>query len=295
VTSIRDDDPHGENMLISAAQLAERLPADDLIVFDCRFDLQHATAGRDSWLAAHIPGAVYAHTDNDLSGPVTPASGRHPLPAAGTFAEFLARSGWRMGMTAVVYDAHGGAFAARFWWLMRFFGLGEALLLDGGIRAWSEAALPMDTGKPGPGEQPVVALEPRLEMILDANGVEAALADDGICLIDARAADRFEGLAEPIDAVAGHVPGARNHPYSDNLGPDMRFRAPRELELAFSRLTAGYSPEQCVHMCGSGVTACHNIFAMELAGLPGSRLYAGSWSEWIREGSRPVGVGPARS
>jgi thiosulfate/3-mercaptopyruvate sulfurtransferase len=284
-----------ETLLITAPQLAERLAVGDAVVFDCRFDLQHVMAGRDSWLAAHVPGAVYAHTDHDLSGPVTSGSGRHPLPAPGEFAEFVARSGWRKGMTAVAYDGHGGAFAARLWWLMRFFGLGETLLLDGGIRAWMEAALPMETGDAGMHRQVSETPVPALEMVLDTGSVAAALADDDICLIDARAADRFVGLAEPIDSVAGHVPGARNHPYTCNLDSEQRFRTPRELESAFRRLTAGYAPEQCVHMCGSGVTACHNIFAMELAGLKGSRLYAGSWSEWIRERSRPVATGPACS
>lgn len=283
--------PHG--MLIEPPALAAMIAAKECVVFDCRFDLQHPRAGYHSWLAAHIPGAVYADTDKHLAGPVTARSGRHPLPASRSFASFLAQSGWRKGMTAVAYDAHGGAFAARFWWLMKYFGLGNTLLLNGGINEWMKATLPLEFGESRVARQTLETLEPRKELVLKTPEIVERLPSGAIVLVDARDRLRFEGESEPVDSVAGHIPGALSHPFGLNLNTDKRFRSPQELKSGFNRLAAKSSPAQLVHMCGSGVTACHNIFAMELAGLGESSLYAGSWSEWIRDPGRPVALGPA--
>jgi thiosulfate/3-mercaptopyruvate sulfurtransferase len=282
-----------EPLSIEARDLARSISAGECIVFDCRFDLQHSDSGRNSWLAAHIPGAVHAHVDEELAGHVTARSGRHPLPLARSFAAFLARSGWHDGLLTVAYDAHGGAFAARLWWLMRYFGLDNAVLLNGGISAWMSAKLPLEQGEVRPVRQATPALVPRREMVVTTGDVAAGLADSSLTLVDARDRHRFEGQEEPIDPVAGHVPGALNHPYSLNLAAGRRFKSPGELAAGFRSISAGAGPNGIVHMCGSGVTACLNIFAMELAGFEGTRLYAGSWSEWIRDPARPVALGPA--
>lgn len=278
------------DLLLSAKQLAARLDGGDVLVFDCRFDLADPGRGRRAWLDGHVPGARYAHLDDDLSGPLTGASGRHPLPAPEAFAAFLARSGWTPGCPVVAYDAQGGAFAARLWWLLRYFGQPQAALLDGGIDAWTRAGLPLETGPVVPEPAPAVKLQPDPSLTLDAESVRRGLSRGEIVLLDARAANRFAGRDETLDPVAGHVPGARNRPFALNLDAGGRFRDTGELREGFAT-TAGDAPARVVHMCGSGVTACHNLYAMELAGLPGSRLYPGSWSEWIRDPARPVATG----
>ena len=200
-------------LLIKARDLAAMVAAKECVVFDCRFDLQHPADGRNSWLAAHIPGAVYAHLDENLAGRVTVRSGRHPLPMARSFASFLARSGWRQGLLTVAYDAHGGAVAARLWWLMKYFGLGNTVLLDGGIAAWMSAMLPMESGEASPRRQVMPVLAPRHDLVLNSRDIVTEIEKGDIRLVDARDEQRFEGLAEPIDPVAGRVPGALNHPY----------------------------------------------------------------------------------
>lgn len=284
--------PARADLLVAASELAERIGSPDLIVFDCRFDLADPDAGRRAWREGHIAGAVYAHLDDDLAAPVTAGSGRHPLPDPEVFAAFLARSGWRPGRRVVAYDAHGGAFAARLWWLMRYFGHDVAALLDGGLPAWVEAGFELEHRDIRPAPEPAVELVPEPGAILDTAGVSQALKDGAITLMDARARDRFEGRNETIDPVAGHVPGAVSQPFSVNLTADDSFRAPEELARKFARTRQTGDAGEVVHMCGSGVTACHNLLAMELAGLTGSRLYPGSWSEWIRDPSRPVAKGP---
>lgn len=274
--------------LVSPAQLAGLVAQRACVIVDCRFDLKQPAQGRADWLAGHIPGAVHADLDRDLAAPVTPASGRHPLPGAGEFATFLARSGWVPGRRIVAYDAGSGAFAVRLWWLMRYFGNDCVSLLDGGIAAWQAAGLPLDCCEQAPPPESKVELHPDTGMALDTHGIIEALDGAAIVLLDARDAARFAGEVEPIDPVAGHVPGAANRPFTENLRGDGRWRPATELRAAFEALG---DPERVVHMCGSGVTACHNLFAMELAGLAGSRLYAGSWSEWIRDPQRPVATG----
>jgi thiosulfate/3-mercaptopyruvate sulfurtransferase len=277
--------------LITAGELAEIIAEGSALLFDCRFDLKHPAQGRDSWLSAHIPGALYAHLDQDLSGPLTGDSGRHPLPQAVSFASFLARSGYRPDKKVIAYDAQGGAFAARLWWLMHYFGLGRTALLDGGIGAWVAAGYPVESGEVSAKPRPLPRLQPQREMTLDAHAVRDGLESGVIQLLDARADNRFRGEDETIDAVAGHVPGAINRPFQSNLDEAGRFRPPAELRAGFRKILGKRGPEQVVHMCGSGVTACQNLLAMELAGLPGSRLFPESWSGWISDRRRPVALG----
>lgn len=283
-----------ENLLVSAPELAELIAAGAVTVFDCRFDLHHPEQGRNSWLAAHIPGAVYAHLDENLAGRISTQSGRHPLPFPRSFAAFLARSGWTPEKRAVAYDTSGGAIAARFWWLMKYFGLGASSLLDGGIGAWMASGSPMESGPVKTTRQPMPSVRPRPEITLNVQGVINGLENDEIQLLDARAERRFNGLEEPIDSVAGHIPGALNHPFGRNLVDGTHFRRSAELKSIFRQVLGKKEQLGIVHMCGSGVTACHNLFAMELSGVTGGRIYVGSWSEWIRNPDRPVARGSAR-
>lgn len=281
-----------KQLLISAEQLARRLESNDLLVVDCRFDLLNPDAGRQGWLGGHITGAVYAHLDDDLAGPVSRSSGRHPLPDAAEFASFLARSGWSEGKTIVACDQQGGAMSARLWWLMRYFGHDVVQLLDGGLAAWVNAGYELQQGAPVVEMLPVTKLSPQDSMQVGQSCVKHGLRNNWIVLLDARAPDRYAGLNESIDSRAGHVPGALNSPFTMNLDTDESFVDPSLARQRFELLLAEADPEDLVHMCGSGVTACHNLFTMELAGLGGSRLYPGSWSEWIRDENNPVATGP---
>ncbi|KAA9132554.1 sulfurtransferase [Marinihelvus fidelis] len=277
-------------MLITARELAGQAGPDAPLVVDCRFNLADPDAGQREWRQARIPGAVYAHLDDDLAGPVTAQSGRHPLPGPERFASFLSRSGWQPGRHMVAYDAQGGAFAARLWWLMRYFGHDTVRLLDGGWSAWVRAALPIEQGEPAAVEPSAgTALVPDPSMVVNVDGLAEDLESKAVRLLDARGADRFEGRNEAIDPVAGHVPGAHSAPFTGNLAEGV-FLSPADLAARFTALLDGRAPAEVVHMCGSGVTACHNLYAMEYAGLAGSRLYPGSWSEWIRDPQRPVAV-----
>lgn len=274
---------HTSAMLLSAAQLA--VPADDRVIVDCRFNLARPEAGEQAWRAGHIPGAWYAHLDRDLAGPVTPASGRHPLPAPAALAALFSR--WGVGSTTLVvaYDEAGGAIAARLWWLLRWMGHRRAALLDGGLGAWLAQGLPLSTTapQPGPGR---FAGTPGQMPTCDAREITAGLRDRSLALLDARAPSRYLGRDEALDPVAGHVPGALNAPYQHNLGADGRFLDPAGLRTALSG--PAQAARQVAAMCGSGVTACHLIFALERAGLGTASLYPGSWSEWIRDPARPV-------
>ena len=279
------------DLLISAQELAGLMADDGVLVFDCRFDLMHPGRGHNSWLAAHIPGAVYAHLDDNLAGRVNSHSGRHPLPATRSFAAFLARSGWTPDKRVVAYDANGGAFATRLWWLMKYFGLGNTSVLNGGIGAWMASTYPMESGKVQTRRKPSPELTPARHMVLNTLQVMTGLEQSGIQLLDARAPARFEGTSEPIDSVAGHIPGAQNHPMDRNFADDGNFRSEAELRSMFRSVVAKRETSGIVHMCGSGVTACQNQFAMELAGIEGTRVYIGSWSEWIRDPTRPIMLG----
>jgi len=277
-----------EHILISAEELNSRLKRTACIIFDCRFVLNDPDAGYAGYLESHIPGAVYAHLDHDLAGEISNTSGRHPLPDADQFALFLARCGWQAGSLLVAYDDSGGAIAARLWWLMKYFGHDQAVLLDGGIPAWRVAGLELESGPATPTARPVVSFEGNNDLVLSTAAVIDGLQRKEIVLADARAADRFTGKAEPIDPVAGHIPGAVNYPFNQNLDVGGTFKSAEEIHPGLHALLGDHKSQDLVHMCGSGVTACHNLFASELVGIKGSRLYVGSWSEWLRDPSRPV-------
>ena len=240
----------------------------------------------------HLPGAYFAPVETALSGPKTGANGRHPLPPPAAFAAFLAAHGVTATSTVVAYDDCGGLFAARLWWMARWIGLKSVALLDGGIPRWTAESRSITATVKVP--RPTV-LRPQAnpDSLWDAKTVLAHLSDPACAIIDARAADRFRGDVEPIDPVAGHIPGALNRFYKTNLNADLTFRPADELKREFSALLNHRSPAHVVHQCGSGITACANIFAMEYAGLPGSKLYAGSWSEWIADPTRPLARGAA--
>ncbi len=275
--------------LISTAELAGHLSAADWFVADCRFELGKPDAGRDAWRAGHIPGAVYVDLERDLSVPVTPASGRHPLPDPADFAQTLSRLGIGNETRVVCYDAGPGAFAARLWWMLRWVGHDAVAVLDGGFAAWTAEGRPVSTATPARAPARFTP-QPRPDWVLDTDGVMRALAQ-GETLVDVRAAERFAGKVEPIDAVAGHVPGAVNLPFLENVDGSGRFRDPAALAELWRSRTGARPGAAPICMCGSGVTACHGLLALEAAGIAGARLYAGSWSEWIRDPSRPVARG----
>lgn len=256
-------------------------------IVDCRHDLARPDWGAEAYAAGHIPGASFAHLDHDLSAPVHPGSGRHPLPDPERLAATFGRWGIDRGVQVVAYDQGSGAIAARLWWLLRFLGHARAAVLNGGIPAWLASGLPVTTEASAP---PARRFEgaPQSSWVVSSDEVARGLERGAMVLVDARSADRFEGRNETLDPVAGHVPGARNHPFTRNLGADGRFLPAEELGRLW-RETLGRAPaEHVVSMCGSGVTACHNLLALEQAGLAGARLYAGSWSEWIGDPARPV-------
>jgi thiosulfate/3-mercaptopyruvate sulfurtransferase len=277
--------------LIDAAELAA-LPSQDVLVVDCRFDLADPDKGHRDYLDSHIPGAVFASLDHDLSdlSRQPEGLGRHPLPLEPAFNALLSRWGWHAGMQVVSYDAGNGALAAaRLWWLLRLVGVQQAAVLDGGYAAWLAARLPTESG------EPVARPVSHVSLHYDANQVlidhAALLGGASGQLLDARAAPRYRGDVEPLDRVGGHVPGALNRPFADNLGSDGRFKSPAQLHEEFLAVLGSTAPSDVVHMCGSGVTACHNLLAMEHAGLHGSRLYAPSWSGWVSDPARPIAKG----
>jgi len=290
-----------QTTLITARQLAARLEDRDLAIVDCRFDLGRPEWGREAYASARIPHALYAHLDHDLSGRVSASTGRHPLPPVDEMAERLGRWGIDSQVQVVAYDQGSGAYAARLWWLLRWLGHTRAAVLDGGFAAWQEERLPLETAplesraqrerlsrrfEPHPDADMVVSTTQLEELIASRQ-----LASAGVVLVDARSAERFAGRNETLDPVAGHIPGARNHPFTDNLDAAGRFLARGTLRERFASTLAGMPPDAAICMCGSGVTACHNLLAMEVAGLQGARLYGGSWSEWIRDPKHPVALG----
>lgn len=276
--------------IIAPESLAPNLGNPFWSILDCRFDLRDTDAGRQAYAESHIPGAVYAHLDEDMSGPIVPGqTGRHPLPPPETFAETVARLGIGNSSQVVIYDEGGGGYAARMWWMLRWLGHEAVALLDGGWQAWQEADLPTRSGvepvKPGD-----FTPHPRPELVVDADEMLAKTASGGALVIDARAADRFRGENESLDPKGGHIPGASNLPFGENLR-EGRMREPEELAQRFGRLMGNRRPQEVIHYCGSGVTACHNALAMLHAGLGETRLYPGSWSDWITDPSRPTAQG----
>jgi thiosulfate/3-mercaptopyruvate sulfurtransferase len=278
------------NILVSAAELDGLIGDGRCVVVDCRFDFAEADAGREDWLAGHIPGAVHADLDKDLSAPIEPHTGRHPLPDRTRFAAYLASIGWSPGKLVVAYDEGPLAIASRLWWLMRYFGQ-PAALLDGGLPAWRVSGRPLEAGDPAPIATKPTELQPNESMTVDSDTVFRHLHGDDMTLLDARSSERFRGEMETLDTRAGHIPGAISRPYGANLEMGRRFKDPAALRAEFESMLGDHGPRTVVHTCGSGVTACHNLFAMELAGLEGTRLYAGSWSEWIRDPERPIETG----
>lgn len=277
-------------IVVSAKQLHDLIQAGDCTVVDCRFDLSRPGKGRMDWLDGHIPGAFYAHLDDDLAAPIEAHTGRHPLPLTNDFAQYLASIAWTDGKLLVAYDDGSNAISSRLWWLMRYFGQ-PAALLDGGLVAWKKAGLPLEEGENRVEPAPLENLVPDECMIVSADEILDGLESPEMLVLDARAPERFSGEVENLDSKAGHIPAALNRPFGDNLDKEGQFRDPEILKAQFKAALSGFAVADVVHSCGSGVTACHNLFAMELAGLGPTRLYPGSWSEWIRDPARPLETG----
>ena len=279
--------------LVDTDELARHLDDPQWRLFDCRFDLADTGRGARDYRAAHIPGAFYAHLDHDLSSPITAQSGRHPLPDLQALCDWLGRHGIDDGVQVVAYDDSGGTMAVRLWWLLRWLGHPAVAVLDGGWPAWQAAGLACDSEPPASPTARTLPCNPDWHQVVDSDALLGQLQRDGheLLLLDVRTRERFAGDAEPIDPVAGHIPGAINLPLQSNIGSDGRFLAPSALRALYDAALGGHPSEAVVAMCGSGVTACHSLLAMEIAGLHGGRLYAGSWSEWIRDPARPIATG----
>ncbi|WP_339527973.1 sulfurtransferase [Pseudomonas mucidolens] len=278
--------------LISPQQLAERQKQGALVILDCRFALEDPDYGRRSYAEGHIEGALYADLERHLSGPVSKGvTGRHPLPAPAAWVAQLQAWGIGSDSEIVLYDDGPGAYAARAWWMLAWLGKRDAVfILDGGLKTWHAAGFPLSLDAPQV-EPGTFAGTPDSRMLLDAEHLQKRLGQPGLTLIDARALPRFRGEVEPIDPVAGHIPGAQCAAFSENLGSDGRFLPAEQLKQRFAAQLQDRSPEELVAYCGSGVTACHNLFALCLAGYPLGKLYAGSWSEWITDPARTIATG----
>ncbi len=275
------------NALISTNELSLHLKDPNWVVIDCRFDLADKEWGAEEYAALHIPGAVYADLEKDICGPVTPTSGRHPLPEPNNFLAAMQRLGINNSSMVVVYDATGGGMAGRLWWQLKFYGHEKVALLDGGLPKWLSEG--RDT-KEGVESKPAGDFtgKPDNSMVVTTEEVKGMLGSKTTALIDARAPERFRGEVEPIDTLAGRIPGAINRFYNDNLDKNGQFLPADSLKTAFETLLTGFKLQEAVVYCGSGTTACHNLVAMASAGLPLPRLYVGSWSEWIRDSANPV-------
>jgi thiosulfate/3-mercaptopyruvate sulfurtransferase len=272
--------------LVSTALLADNLQS--WRVFDCRHDLARPELGEQQYREAHLPGALFAHLDRDLSAPKSGANGRHPLPERKAFIAWLGEQGLKRDDQVVCYDASSGATAARLWWMLRWVGHDAAAVLDGGFAKW-RAENRSTTAEVPQFARTSYPVRRSAHGAVDADFVASNL--DRIYLVDARAPARYRGEQEPIDPVAGRIPGAHNRFSSENLAPDGGFKSAEELRRDFLSLLGGRAPSEVVHYCGSGIAACHNVLAMEIAGLPGAKLYAGSWSEWIADPRRPQARG----
>lgn len=275
--------------LIDAVALAQRLAAGDVILFDCRFDLADPDGGVRAFERGHVPGAAYLDLERDLAVAATAEGGRHPLPGREAFAARLRALGVRSGDQIILYDDAGGALAAaRAWWMLRWIGHEAVALLDGGLRAWIASGGALETGAARPRPAGDIAPVAPLGTIVGTDDILASLDSGGLVVIDARTAARFAGAPHPLDAASGHIPGARNRFFGDNLAEDGRFKPAAALRAEYDVILDGVAPGEIVLQCGSGVTACHDLLAMEVAGLAGGRLYPGSWSAWTSDPARPV-------
>jgi thiosulfate/3-mercaptopyruvate sulfurtransferase len=286
--------PASYRTLISAEQLRNLLASGvDVAIIDTRFDLADPASGERAWNEGHLPGSIYLHLDRDLcsatTGPDGVFRGRHPLPERRAFAKTLSRCGITPATQVVALDAQGGVYASRLWWMLRWMGHANAAVLDGGLSAWTAAGGPLTTAAPTRATAPEFPERPSLVATIDANTLNRRLGT--LALVDARAGERFRGEVEPLDKAAGHIPGASNRFFKVNLGADGRFKPADQLRAEFTELLGARPASEVVHQCGSGVTACHNLLAMEHAALPGSLLYPGSWSEWSSDPARPTATG----
>ncbi|MGO4479126.1 sulfurtransferase [Massilia sp. 2TAF26] len=283
--------------LIEPAALAAHVNDADWVIVDCRHDLVNLAAGRDAYAAGHLPNALFADMEHELSGAKRDASGafrgRHPLPEKDDFIELLRSWGVNDNTQVVAYDAHGGMYAARLWWMLRWIGHEAVAVLDGGLPAWQSAGQPVITDAPSAPARGTIAAREPLVTTVDVNTVLHNVEHGGRQVVDARAPDRFRGENETIDPVGGHIPGAKNRFFKDNLQADGRFKAPEQLKTELD--VAVGDPNNAIMQCGSGVTACHNLLALEVAGMPGAALYPGSWSEWSADAARPVATGAQRA
>ena len=282
--------PPMNSALVNVSELQAHLSDPDWCVLDCRHDLMDLGLGRRQYAQGHIPGARFAGIDEHLSGPKSGSNGRHPLPDRARLAERFGAWGVGNDTRIVAYDASGGQFAVRLWWLARWLGHDRVAVLDGGWPLWLSETGMSSVEAPAPPPRRFVPGD-GLEGVVSAPELQRLLAERSVLLVDARAPERYEGRVEPIDPVAGHVPGAVNRFWQANLA-DGRFKPAAQLRAEYEQLLAGRSPSTMVAQCGSGVTACHHLLAMRVAGLAGARLYAGSWSEWIADPARPVATGP---
>lgn len=274
------------------AALLRQAPG-QVLVCDCSFNLADHEAGANAYAAGHIPGAAYLHLETVLSGPKSGSNGRHPLPAPGALAAEMAALGTTAATQIVAYDAGDSMFAARLWWLMRWLGHAKVAVLNGGLAAWRQAGLPLESAPPPARPQGDFVAASPLVKTFDYAALRAGLGMPGRMIVDARAPDRFRGENETLDAQGGHIPGARNRFFKDNLEADGRFKPTERLRAEFSAVLDGMAPEAVVNQCGSGVTACHNLLAMEIAGLSGAALYPGSWSEWSAQPDAQIATGAA--
>ncbi|WP_413457728.1 sulfurtransferase [Herbaspirillum huttiense] len=280
-------------ILISASELKSRAQYLNIVVVDCRHDLTNPAYGRDAYAAGHLPQARFAHLDELLSGPKTDAAGRfhgrHPLPDRQQFVQAMRELGINNDTQVVAYDAHGGMYAARLWWLLRWIGHSDVAVLDGGMAAWQALGETLTSETPAPAAPGNIQDLSSLVKTVDAQALLDNLKSQTLQVVDARAPDRFRGENETIDAVGGHIPGAKNRFFKDNLQADGHFKSATQLREEW--LSVVGDPQAAVMQCGSGVTACHNLLALEVAGLPGAHLYPGSWSEWSSDPQRPVATG----
>jgi thiosulfate/3-mercaptopyruvate sulfurtransferase len=273
---------------IEPLELVSHLSDTNWVMVDCRFDLSHPSKGETEYKIGHLPGAVYANLNLDLSGPITPLSGRHPLPSSSAFLDRLSNWGIDTQKQVVVYDASGGAFAGRLWWLMRYHGMDNVAILNGGITKWMAENLPISSVVLIPKKSGVLTVSTKSEMIVNATDIDQLRESRDILIVDARTADRFAGLNENIDRIAGHIPGAVNRWFGLNLLQDGSLKPREQLMIEFHDLLQGRSPENLIVYCGSGVTSILHLAVMEWLGLKGARLYPGSWSEWIQNPTHPI-------